>query len=227
VEVHEIVDNPTLQIVPDAVDDHLSAHVHNLEVRQVVLITILIDRLVDLLIVANAFAEVQSGLLRILTLVVRASGLNVPDVGHDELLIVALGLDEDDLDSLLLEQIDNPFAALLGAVGGVENADDTLLLLEPLQHVRDGGLGGSTALALALGIVSVEEVGRRVRGIVAAVVTDVEGLRRDRQPLKVSLGWQLVSTIPRRPSSRPTTADRRDWLAGPFRSFQELAVRRK
>lgn len=130
-KVHEIVHYAALQVVLDAVDDDLSTDVHDLEISEVILILVLVDGLVDLLVVADAVAEIQRGLLGVLALIIRASGLNVPNIGHDELLVVALGLDKDDFDALLFEEFEDPHATLLGAIRCIEDTNYALLVLEP------------------------------------------------------------------------------------------------
>jgi hypothetical protein len=178
VQVHQVVDNSALKVVLNSVDDDLLPHVHDLEVSIVVLILVPVDSLVHLLIISNAIAEILSGLFRILALIVRARCLNVADVGHDEILIVALTLDEQDLNAVARTSVHDPPAAFLGGVGSVQDADDAAMA-EPGHHIRDGGLGSGATLSLTFGIVGVEEVSGWLRGIVTPIVADVESLGRD------------------------------------------------
>lgn len=99
-KVHEVVDNPTLEIVPNTANDDLLADVHDLEVGQVGLLAIGVNGAIDLFVVADAVAEVEGSSLGILAAIVGATSLDVADVGHDELLIVTLALDKEDLDAV-------------------------------------------------------------------------------------------------------------------------------
>ncbi len=58
VKVHQIVDDSALQIVLDPVDDDLFPDIHDLEIRQVILVAVVVDGLVHLLVVADSIAEV-------------------------------------------------------------------------------------------------------------------------------------------------------------------------
>jgi len=135
VQVHEEVNNAALQVVLDTVDENLSTNVHDLEVGKIVLITILIDGLVDLFVMTNPLSEILRGFLRILANIIGAAGLNVADVGHDQFFVVALGFHKQDFNSLAANLVEHPFAALFCAVCSVEDAHDAALLFEPLEHV--------------------------------------------------------------------------------------------
>jgi hypothetical protein len=158
VEVHEVVDDAALEVVLDAVDDDLLADVHDLEEGVLALVAVLIEALVDLLIVADAVAEVEGGGVRVLAGVVGAGSLHVADVGHDETLVVTTALDEDDLDALAGASVKNPLAAVFCGVCGIEDSYCALGLPEPLQHVVDSGLCGGAAFSLTLLVGVVEEV---------------------------------------------------------------------
>lgn len=209
-EVHEVVDNATLKVVLNAIDDDLLADIHDLEVGVFVLIAVGVDGLVDLFVVSDPVTEVLGSGLGILAAVVGTGGLDVADVGHYEVLVVALALDEEDLDAVGGEGIGDPFATLLGRVGRIEDADDATGA-EPGQHVRDGGLGSGTALPLALLVVRVEEIGCGMGCIIAPIVADVERLGWDGEPLKVALRcgrkcqylwWKKKKVEPRGSSKR-------------------------
>ena len=203
-EVHEVVDNATLEVIANPVNNDLFPNVHNLEEGQILLVAVLVERLVHLFVVAYAIAEVESGLFGILPLVIGAGGLDVANVHHDQVLVVALGLNKDDLNVILAHDVENPFAPLFRAVGGIEDTDYSAFL-KPPEHVGYCGLGSSAALALSLLVVSVEEVGRRLRGICASVVANIEGSGGDREPGKVALRWEgtgvsnwILSSVKRR-----------------------------
>lgn len=188
-EVHEVVDNTTLEVVANAVDDDLLPHVHNLEEGQILLVAVFVERLVHLFVVAYAIAEVESGRFGILALVIGTGGLDVANVHHDHVLVVTLGLNKDDLNVILRHDVEYPFAPFFCAVGGIEDTDDSALL-KPPEHVGYRGLSGSAALALSLLVVGIEEVGRRLGSICASVVADIEGGGGDREPGEVALRWK-------------------------------------
>ena len=188
VQIHEIVNDATLQVVLDTIDDDLLAHVHELEISVLILVTIVVNRFVDLLIHLDAVAEILGRLLGILATVVGTGRFDVADVGHDELLVITLALYKEDLDSMVLKSVHNPFAALLCRVSGIKDADDTPRL-KPSEHVVDSSLGSLATFAFTFGIVHVEEVSSGLRSIMTTVVADVEDLSRNGQPLQVSLGW--------------------------------------
>lgn len=194
-QVHEIIDNSTLEVVLDAVDDDLFADIHELEVGVFVLIAVTIDGLVDLLVHLDTITKVLGGFFWILAAIVGAGGLDISDVGHDEILVVALALHEENLDTVAGAGVDDPFPALLGRVGGIQDADDAATS-EPSQHVGNGGLGGSAALTLALGVVHIKEVGSWLWSIISTIVSNVEDLRRNRQPLKVALSYDDIRSVP-------------------------------
>lgn len=92
VQIHQVVDYTTLEIVLDAVDDDIGSDISQFDISQVLFF--LINRLVDLFVLGNAVQEVLGGQLGILVLIVWASSFDVYDISHDERLIVADGLDK-------------------------------------------------------------------------------------------------------------------------------------
>ena len=183
VKVHQIIDHAALQVILNPVDDDLAADVDELDVRQVLLI--LVDGLIDLLVVADAIAEVLRGHLGVLADVVRACGLDLEDVRHNEGFIVAFGFDKEGLDAFGDATALNPLAAGLGGVGGVQDGDDAVAAGEPAQHVSHRRLGRGTTKTFALGIGRVEELSRGLRGVGAPVGPDVEGPGLDGKPGQV------------------------------------------
>lgn len=111
-EVHEVVNNSTLKIVSNSTDDDLLANIHDLKVSQMRLLALSINSAVDFLVVANTVAEIKSGSLGVLAAVIWASGLNIANIGHDELLIIAFALNEKNLDAILVANFENPLATL-------------------------------------------------------------------------------------------------------------------
>lgn len=118
-QVHEVIDNATLQVVLDPVDDDLLANVEDFQIRQVVLVPVFVDRLVDLFVISNAAPEVDGSLLWILAFVVGAGCLDVSYICHDQFLVVALGLDVDDLDPGVGADLQYPLATFLGGIRGI------------------------------------------------------------------------------------------------------------
>ena len=161
----------------DSIDDALLANVHNLEVCEIVLGVI--NCLVDLLIVANAVSEILGSLLGVLANVVWRSGLDLKNVAHNEIFIVALALNKQCLNSLLVAALLDPAASLLGAVGGIEDGNDSVLLLEPENHIVDGSLSSCTSHSFTFGIIDIEEIGGGLSSALASVVAYVEDLGID------------------------------------------------
>jgi len=165
------------------VDDDLASNVDDLAVCHVGLV--LVQCLVDLLVHCDSLSEVERRLFWVLPFVVGAGRLDLANVGHDHILVLALALNEQGLDSLGIADVLDPAAATLGAVCGVENRNEVVLSLEPLQHVGDGSLGGRPAKSLAFLVVRVEEVCGRLWCVVAAVVAYVEAFCGDREPAQI------------------------------------------
>ena len=67
-EVHQVVHNPTLEVVLYLIDNDLLSDIDELNVRKIALI--LVYCLVNLLVVANAVAEVCCSLLGVLANIV-------------------------------------------------------------------------------------------------------------------------------------------------------------
>lgn len=181
-QVLNIVDQPTGQVVLDLVNDDGGADVDQLNIG--VLLLVIIDGLINLLVVADALAEVESGQLGVLPLVIRRGGLDFEDIGHDEILVIADRLDEEGLDIGIATLLVYPLATLLGGVCRVEDGDNAFLrvIVEPIDHIGDGHLGGGSAHALAFFIVGVEEGGLGLGGVAAAIGSDVEDFGGDADP---------------------------------------------
>ena len=87
-QVHQIVDNPTLQVVLNAIDDDLLADIHELQIRKITLG--LINCLVNLLVIFDAITEVLSSYLGVQPYVVWRCSLDLQNIAHDQVFIVAL-----------------------------------------------------------------------------------------------------------------------------------------
>ena len=184
VEVHEVVNHPTLQVVLDAIDNDLLADVHDLQIGQMALV--LINGLVHLLVIPDALYEVRRSTFRVLALVVGGRGLDLEDVAHDQGLVVTFRLDEERLHPLGITPLLDPASALLGGVGRVEDPNDPSVG-EPIQHIRHRRFGRRPAHSFALLIRGVEEIGAGLGGVLPSVVAHVEDHRIDGEPLQVAL----------------------------------------
>jgi hypothetical protein len=123
-QIHEVVDDATLQVVLDAVDNDLLAGIHDLEIGVFILVSITVNRLVDPLVMTYAVTKILSGGFRVLTAVVGACGLDITDIGHYGVLIVAFALDKEDLYAVSGAYVGDPFATVLCGIGSVKNGDD-------------------------------------------------------------------------------------------------------
>jgi len=191
-QIHQIVHNPTLQVILNRIDDNLLAHIHNLQIRKIILV--LINRLVHLFVVANTVSEILCSLLRILANIVGRRGLDFENIAHDQLFIVAFALNEQCLDSVFVAALLDPTASGLRTVRCVENGDDAALL-EELQHICDGGFCGGLSHALSLQIIDIEEIGGWVGVVLSAVVAYIEDLGIDGQPFEVALSCVRESSV--------------------------------
>lgn len=150
------------------------------------LFTISVNGAVHLFVVANAVTEIEGGSLRILSAIVRAGSLDISDIGHDELFVVALALDKENLDTVFVADLQDPLAAFQSRIGSIKNTNNAART-KPGEHVGNSSLGGSTTCAFSFGIVDIEKIGRGLWCIIAAVVANVESLCRNGEPLKISL----------------------------------------
>lgn len=177
-QVHEVVDNATLKIVLNAVDDDLLANVHQLQVGVAILVMVGVNSLVDLFIVLDSIAKVLGRIFWILAAVVRACQLDVTNVCHDDLFIIAFAFDKQNLNAMGGARVPDPFTTLLGRIGRVQDANDAAGA-EPSKHVSNGGLGSRTAFPLTLGIAEIKKVGRWLWSVMTPIVADIESRCRN------------------------------------------------
>ena len=128
-EVHEVVDDSALQVVLDLVDYDSASHIDQLDICKVLLI--LIDCLVHLLVLLNAIAKVPARFFWILPHVVRRCGLNLHDVGHDDVFGVAFRFYVKGLHVVLLAFLSNPATARFGGIGRIQYCNNTLSAIKP------------------------------------------------------------------------------------------------
>ena len=184
-EIGEVVDETRLEIVLGHVDDNSSADVDDFDIGKMSLG--LVNGLIDFLVISNTISEVFGRLFWILSDVVWRCGLDFEDVGHDQVFIVTLAFDEEVEEFGFGDLVEDPLTASFGGVGRVEDGHFIGLVLEPVQHVCDGGFSSGFSRLLALGVVDVEELGIRVRVVGASIFTNIEDFGVDRGPSKVSL----------------------------------------
>lgn len=157
-QIHQVIDNSTLQVILNPVDDDLLANVHDFEIRVVALISVSIDGLVHFFVVSDAVSEVLRSFFRVLTLVIGTGRLHIPNVGHDYILVVAFALHKQYFDAMLFTCFNNPFTALFGGIGRIQDTNSAAGA-EPGQHIRDSSLCGSSSLAFTFWVVVVKEIG--------------------------------------------------------------------
>jgi len=177
VKVHEVVYHTRLQIIVYPVDDDLASHVDDFAVCHVGLV--LVQCLVHPLVHCDSLSEVERRLFWVLPFVVGTGRFDFANVGHDHILVLALALNEQGLDSLGIANVLDPAAAALGAVCGVENSNEVVLSFEPLQHVGDCSFSGRPTKSLAFLVVRIEKVCRRLWCVGTAVVADIEAFCGD------------------------------------------------
>ena len=184
-KVHQVVHHSAFEVVLDPVDDDPSSDVDDLDVGEVRLV-LRVERLIHLFVVPDAIAKVLGRFLRVLPLVVWRRGLDLEDVGHDEGLIIALGLDEQGLDVGGVEALLDPSPPGLDGVRCIQNGDDSLASVEPFDHVLHRCLGGGVPQPFALRVALVEEVCRGLRGIQSPVRSHIEVLGRNGEPPQIT-----------------------------------------
>lgn len=87
-KVHQIVDHSALKVVSYLVDDDLSSHVDQLHICEILLV--FVNGLIDLLVVADSISKIPRGSIGVLTFVIGRGGLDLQDVAHDDVFVVAL-----------------------------------------------------------------------------------------------------------------------------------------
>lgn len=181
-QVLNIVDQTTRQIILDLIDYDRRSNIDQLDIS--VLLFIIIDRFIGLLIIANAFAEVQRRQLRVLPLIIRRISLDFKDIGHDEIFIVTNRFDKERFDIGITALLEDPLATLFGRVRSVQNSNHSFLciVMEPVDHIGDGHFGGGSTHSLTFFIVRIEEGGLGLGGVATTIGTDVEDLGGDSNP---------------------------------------------
>lgn len=162
----------------NAVDDDLLANIHQFQVSVAILVMVCVNGLVDLFIVLDSIAKVLGRIFWILAAVIRACQLDVTNVGHDDLFIIAFAFDKQNLNAMGCARIPDPFTTLLGGVGRIQNANNAAGA-EPCKHVSNGGLGSRTAFPLTLRIAEIKKVGRWLWSVMTSIVADIESRCRN------------------------------------------------
>lgn len=105
-KVHCEVNNPCLKVIRYLIDNNLGTNVNKFNVGRIGLR----NRLINFLVVPNTVPEVPCSHFRILADVIWRGGLYLKDVAHDQILIVALALNEEDVISLGLTALFDPLS---------------------------------------------------------------------------------------------------------------------
>lgn len=179
-KVLDIIDEAAGQIVLDTIDDDLSADVNELDIG--IKVFILVKSLIDFFVVADTSHKVFCSFFGVLANVVRGSGLDFTDVVHDQVVVIAFGLDEERSNACKATGIVDPFSTLLGRVGRVENCHLPVCSPEPVDHVRDCCFSSSTPESFPIRVGVVEERRGRLRGVLAPILPHVKDLRGDSDP---------------------------------------------
>jgi hypothetical protein len=146
-QIHQVVHDSALEVVLNLVDNDLFANVDQLDICEVTLI--LVYCLINLFVVSNAIAEIGRGNLRVLADVVWGRRLDFQYVAHDEVFVVAFGLDEESLDIVRSASFLYPPSSALCRVCRIQNCNQPLALGKPLAHVIDSCFGGCFSEALS------------------------------------------------------------------------------
>lgn len=181
-KVHREIDDPRLEVIGNLIDDHLGANIDKLDISQIRLF----NGLIHFLIVPNSLPEIPRRFFRVLTNIVRRGSLNLQDITHDKVFVIALALNEKNIIALSVTTFFNPLPPMLSRVSGIKDSNVTALLLKPAEHVSNGSLSSSTAKTLSLRIASVEKFGRRVRSIRTTVGANIERFGVNREPFEVT-----------------------------------------
>lgn len=182
-QVHQVIDNSRLKISLDVVDDDLAAHVDQFDICQV----FLRDRLIGLSVVDDSRLEVLDRLFRIHVLVIRGFQLDRHDVMQDQCLIFADRLNKHDLDVVLLAFCHQHLSSGAGGVGCIIEGNDTLLLLEPVDHIFQGFNSSLAARPLTVRVSRVEKVMQLMCTMkLSTIVSDVEHLGGNAEPLQIA-----------------------------------------
>ena len=192
-EVHQIIDDSTLKVVLDLIDNNLTPYVNQLDVCKVLLIVP--NCLVNVLVCLDSTEKIFACNLRILSFVVWGRSLDLHDIRPDYILIVTFRLHIKRLDILGFALLGDPTATSLGGVGGIEYGNYTLFTVEPVYHIFECGLSGGMAHSFAFRVAFAEEIGGGLWGIISAVGTNIEAFGRYGEPSQIAdhCGRDLVS----------------------------------
>lgn len=171
-KVHEVVNDATLQVVLNAVNDDLAANIDEFDVGHVRFL--LVDGLIDFLVVADPVTEVTRRFLRILTNVIWRGGFDLANVAHDEILVVTFRFHKHCRNPLLIATILDPATSGFGRVSRIQNGNGAAVGFEPLDHVLDRCLGRCASKALSFGIRSVKEFSSRRRRVGTTIFAHIE-----------------------------------------------------
>lgn len=164
----------------DVVDDDLTAHVDQFDIRQV----FLRDRLVRLSVVENTRFKVLDRLLWIHVLVIGGFQLDRHDVVKDQRLIFADRLNKHDLDVVLLAFCHQHLSSSASRVGSIVERNNTLFLFEPIDHIFQRLNSSLPARSLTVRVGRIEKVVQLMGTMeLSTIVSDIEDLGGDTEPL--------------------------------------------
>ena len=172
-EILDVVNESAGKIVLDLIDDDGRANIDQLDVC--VILFEFINGLVGHFVVANSSAEIKSSSLRVLPSVIGRCSLDLTDVVHNKILVVANRLDKQRFNASIVAGFINPLTASFGRIGGIEDRNHTPVLFKPAKHVVHGSLGSGLPHFFALWIVRIKEFGRRLRcALFTTIATNIE-----------------------------------------------------
>lgn len=120
-DIHEEVDNATLNVPDDPVHQEPLAHIEYFNKRQV-LVEFLIDSFVFEFVEADPLEEVADGRGAVDVLVVGRVDFDLSDIGLDHFRVVADRLDVEETEAVILGAVVvDELAAVTACVGSVEN----------------------------------------------------------------------------------------------------------
>ena len=142
-EILDIVNQATGQVVFNVINNHGGTDVDQLDVSEVVLIVS--KRLVDFFIIADTISEVLCSDLRVLSHIIWRRSLDLENIVHNKFLVIAFRLNKQGLDSVGKTVFVDPITAILGGVCGIQDRNLPISLTEPASHVCHGCLSSSAA----------------------------------------------------------------------------------
>lgn len=172
-QVHQIVNHPTLKVIFDLIDYDLLADIYQFDKCQVLLF-ITIYGLVDFLIISYSVPEICCCYLWILALVVWRARLHVENVAHDDAFIITFRLDVKRLYVFFPAPIGNPLSPRLCRIRSIQDCNVALTIFKPTNHIRHSSLSCCMAKSFTFGVGGVEEICLWLWSVLSTVGSDIE-----------------------------------------------------